>query len=438
MSSEGTEPAVRRAAALRVFLAGLLGAAAFCSLALVPPVASAGARGPADAPHVALANAAKSSPHHAPRTPPRAKPKTKREAPLRGNPARAVVSYEAMQKYLYIKGSDLYIEELGDTSNSYLWPFSQAVAATVSVAHIQGEKNKLSSAMANQLDGLGQYLTTAPATATTSAESLQSLPHYAATISQAGPGGTSYYDDNDWVGIEMARLYELTGQEAALVLAEQILAFEEAGWDTNASAPCPGGIPHATNGPEAENRSTISTAPAAELALQLYHITHSAPYLQFAETAYNWVRQCLLTPSGLYADHLEADGEVDPEFWSYTQGVMIGAGALLYKETGNGGYLAQANATAATALSAFRLETLAAENPFFASVFLRNLMYLDSIVHSHAGITLAQEYVNWAWESLREPDGLFLSAEGGKTTLLGQSAVAQIYALLGTSPATYF
>jgi hypothetical protein len=343
-----------------------------------------------------------------------------------------------MQKYLYINGADLYREELGDTSNSYLWPFSQAVAAAVSVAHIRGELGGTRATLSTQLHGLEKYLTTAPPIATTSTESLQSLPHYAATISQAGPAGTSYYDDNDWVGIEMARVYELTHSEPALALAEQIMAFEEAGWDSNPSTPCPGGIPHATNGAEAEARSTISTAPAAELGLQLYRITGNAAYLQFAQTAYNWVRECLLTSGGLYADHLEADGELDPELWSYTQGVMIGAGALLYQVTGNSGYLAQASANASAALSAFPLPTLAAENPFFASVFLRNLLYLDSILHSGAGSVLAQEYLGWAWESLREPNGLFLSAEGGKPTLLGQSAVAQIYALLSTNPASYF
>ena len=31
----------------------------------------------------------------------------------------------------------------------------------------------------------------------------------------AGPGGTKYYDDNDWVGIELVRMYQLTHQSGA-------------------------------------------------------------------------------------------------------------------------------------------------------------------------------------------------------------------------------
>ena len=345
-----------------------------------------------------------------------------------------------MQKYLYLSQVDLYAEELGRTSPSYLWPFSQALAATMSLAHVRTQGAKASFIMGAQLHGLAAYLTTTPPVATTSAESFASVPHFAASIASAGTPATSFYDDNDWVGIELARLYELTRDEAALTLAEQIMAFEQAGWSNNPGGACPGGIPHAVSEGGAA-RSTISTAPAAELGVQLYEITRNAAYLQFAEAAYAWVRGCMLLTSGLYADHLESSGEPDPEVWSYTQGVMIGAGALLYKATGNQAYLDQAYMSAEAALSYFSLEILGAEGgpaPAFASIFFRNLLYLDWILHSSTGRQLAQEYVNWAWESLRQPNGLFSSAEGNATSLLGQAAITQIYALLSTNPASYF
>jgi uncharacterized protein YyaL (SSP411 family) len=361
----------------------------------------------------------------------------KRPRPLSPNAKKAIAAYEAMQKYFYLGSSNLYREELNSASNSFLWPFSQAIAATVSVAHIRGQNAKAAFSAGADLRGLQQYVSSAPPVAVSSTEALQSLPHFTATIAAAGGGATSYYDDNDWVGIEMARLYELTHDEAALSLAEQIFAFEQAGWSTSTTNACPGGIPHSDSETD-DNRSTISTAPAAELAVQLYRDTGNAGYLQFAEGAYAWVRSCLLTSSGLYADHLEANGEEDGEIWSYTQGVMIGAGALLYQATGNAGYLNQAAETANIALASCPLEILGAENPFFASVFLRNLIYLDSLLHDPAGIALANQYVNWSWNSLHEPNGLFLSANGSKTTLLEQAAVAQIYALLSTEPNTFF
>lgn len=369
------------------------------------------------------------------------RPQCRRESPqqieLASDRERALKLFEAMQRYFYIPAAGLYKEELGASSSSFLWPFSQALAATVSVAHFKGRLSQLLPTLRSQLGALQQYLTNAVPTAVASQEALQSLPHYNATVAALGAGGTAFYDDNDWVGIELVRLYQLTHEEAPLALAEQIMTFEMTGWDASASAPCPGGIPH-SDAPNAENRSTISTAPAAELAVMLYRITHIESYLGFARDAYAWVRSCLLEPQGLYADHIEGDGERDPELWSYTQGVMIGAGALLYEVTGEAHYLEEAAASAQAAQAYFTLERLAVENPFFVSVYLRNLLYFDALEHSEAGTLVAKEYLRWAWGSLREANGLILSADGTPTILLGQSAYVQIYALLALEPAAYF
>ena len=97
------------------------------------------------------------------------------------------------------------------------------------------------------------------------------------------------------------------------------------------------------------------------------------------------MRACLLLPSGLYADHVNRQGVVEPHLWSYNQGVMIGAGTLLYQATGNCAYLYQARQTAAAALAYFTPERLGAENPFFPSVYFRNLLYLDSVTHDPPG-----------------------------------------------------
>lgn len=342
-----------------------------------------------------------------------------------------------MRRYFYIPGTGLYREKLGASSGAYLWPFSQALAATVSVGLIGDRSPQTAQNLHALLYGLGKYLTSTAPTASASGDELQSLPHFGATAASTQPGPVSYYDDNDWVGIALTRAYELTGNQSALSLAEQILAFEMAGWDSDPDASCPGGIPHSTSA-GGRNRSTISTAPAAELALALYEITTEPSYLSFAETAYEWVRRCTLMPSGMYADNIARDGELDPQLWSYTQGVVIGAGALLYHVTGVQTYLRQSEQTAHTALSYYTLEKLAAENPFFVSVFLRNVLYLGSELHDNLGQALAQQYVDWAWNSLREPNGLFLSATGSPTVLLGQSAVTQIYVLLSTSPSRFF
>jgi hypothetical protein len=112
--------------------------------------------------------------------------------------------------------------------------------------------------------------------------------------------------------------------------------------------------------------------------------------------------------------------------------------ALLYQATGNAAYLYQARQTAQAAVAYFTPERLAAENPFFPSVYFRNLMYLDSITHDPPGSAPAQNYVNYAWQYLRLSDNVFVAGTPASAQLLYQAAIAQIYALLSSPASTYF
>jgi hypothetical protein len=349
------------------------------------------------------------------------------------NAERAQLAFEAMQKIYYIEGSGLYQGE----PFSFLWPFSQALAATMSMANIPSLKNVVAHEVYARLVGLKSYLdlnnSGAPEGTYTS-----TLAAYDGTVAPPeGPGGAKYYDDNAWVGIELARMYELTHVPDVLGAAEGIMAFEMAGWDTQPQIACPGGIPF-SNLAENTERNTVTDAPTAELALQLYRLTGNAQDLQFAEMAYEWVRACLTEPNGLYADHINARGKIEPTEWSYNQGTMIGAGVLLYQATGNGAYLYQARQTAKAALAYYTSERLGQENPFFVSVYFRNMLYLDSVTRDPPGMKLVQGYVNYAWEHLRLSDDVFVFGSPATAQLLVQAAIVQDYALLSTSPTTYF
>jgi Glycosyl hydrolase family 76 len=368
---------------------------------------------------------------------PMCKPKPK--PVLHGDPARALLALEAMQRYYYIAGSGLYQGE----PFSYLWPFSQALAATVTMASVQGIAKipGLANAMRREvnarLTGLRAYWDSdnsgQPEGTFTS-----TLAAYDGTVAPpAGPGGAKYYDDNEWVGIELARIYRLTHEPAILASAESLMAFVMAGWDEHAAWACPGGVPF-SNLPESGERNTVTNAPGAELGVVLYRITGNAAYLQFAEKAYEWVRHCLLEYNGLYADHIGDRGVVTGSYWSYNQGAMIGAGALLYQATRNGAYLWQARQTAKAALAHFTPERLAGENPFFVSVYFRNMLYLDSLTHDPPGTKLAQPYVDYAWQHLRLADNLFVFGSPPGGDVLTQAAIVQIYGLLSSPPSTYF
>jgi hypothetical protein len=382
------------------------------------------------------------------------KKKAKRKHGLHGNPARALAGYTAMQQNFYIPGTGLYEGE----PYSYLWPFSQALVATVSVSGIRGQAAKLAVTYARELHvrmyGLAKYWSPPgsvgeplpgeqpEAEATEGGESPETvgvpppaLPSYNGSV--VPPGGVSYYDDNEWVGIEFARLYKRRHEAPLLEKAEQIMAFVMAGWQTNPKLACAGGVPF-SDSPSNTDRNTITNGPATELGVQLYRITGNQTYLQFAQTAYEWTRGCLLQPNGLYADHIRQRGVIDPTLWSYTQGVMIGAGTLLYQATGNSAYLNQARETARAAQAYFTVPRLLGENPFFPSVYFRNLMYLDSTVHDPSGSRVAQSYVNYMWVNRRLKSGLFVFGTPLSSQLLVQAAVVQTYALLSTSSSTYF
>jgi len=425
----------------RLLLGALLAlfGAAGCALATVDgALAAPGARAaslyPAGASRPLIAIAQTASSRQAKRSRPiRARRKKARKPVLHGDPLRAQLAFQAMQKYYYLQGSGLYTGE----PFSYLWPFSQAFAATVSMANVPVIRTSFAQELHERLIGLREYLDTSNSGASEGTFT-STLAAFDGTVAPpAGPGGTKYYDDNAWVGIELARLYRLTHNAAVLGTAEGIMAFEMAGWQGDPELACSGGIPF-SNASENTDRNTVTNGPVAELGVQLYRITGNGQYLQFAEMAYAWVRRCLLAPGGLYADHISPNGVVEPTLWSYNQGTMIGAGTLLYQATGSGAYLYQARQTARAALAYFTPERLRAEIPFFPSVYFRNMLYLDSVTHDPPGPKLAQAYVDYAWQNLRLGNGLFVSGSPASPQLLVQAAVVQIYALLSSPASTYF
>src|SRR5271154_740560 len=390
---------------------------------------------PSELAHSAARRAAHAAAHAAAHEPQKERKKKHSKPLLHGNPARALLAFQAMQQHYYLQGSGLYEGE----PFSFLWPFSQAFAATVSMANVNipGMSASFQRELRARLVGLNDYLDVTNSDASEGAFT-STLPAFDGTVAPpVGPGGAKYYDDNDWVGIELARLYKIDHSPAVLGSAEAIMAFEMAGWQTDPQLACPGGIPF-SNGIESHERNAVTNAPAAELGVQLYKLTGEAQYLQFAEMAYQWVRSCLLQPNGMYADHISPKGVIEPMLWSYNQGSMVGAGTLLYQATGNSEYLFQARQTARAALAYFTLERLATENPFFPSVYFRNLLYLDSVTRDPPGPTIAQAYVNYARQHLRLSDDVFVSGSPASAQLLVQAAIVQIYALLSSPASTYF
>jgi hypothetical protein len=377
------------------------------------------------------ARSASSNAHSKPK--PKPKPKLSRaQLTEQQDISHAVLAFHAMQQSFYIEGTGLY---QGEPTYSFLWPFSQALAATVSLSDVPGQSAKYASELHARMVGLQSYLDTDNSGAEEGAFTSDLTGFDGTVVPPKGSGGAKYYDDNEWVGIELIRVYELTGETSALEQAEEIMAFVESGWQANPKFTCSGGEPF-SNSSENNTRNTVTTAPGAELAVLLYRTTGQGEYLSFAEMAYEWVRACMVESNLLYADHIGNKGVQETTEWSYNQGTMIGAGTLLYQATGNVTYLSQARQIATAALGYFTPERLAGENPFFVVVYFRNLLYLDALTGDPPGPTIAQNYVNYLSSYHLSSSGLYSTA-AYPPQLLVQAAVTQIYALLVSPPASY-
>jgi uncharacterized protein YyaL (SSP411 family) len=257
-----------------------------------------------------------------------------------------------------------------------------------------------------------------------------------------GSGDRKFFDDNAWTGLALVQAYRASRDPALLERARQVFEFTVSGWDGDPTHPAPGGVwwSQQMPNPRYAHRNAVSTSASAELGLQLYDVTGaSAPdELDWAIRMYAWVDTTLRGSNGLYGDHVDLAGVVDPGQLSYNQGTMIGASVLLYRITHDVAYLTRARALADTSLVVFG--PAFGQQPAYNAVFFRNLLLLGAASGDARYRATAQAYADQMWETQRDPvSGLFDVAYGRNRTiephrLLDQAAMLQIYAALALGP----
>ena len=306
---------------------------------------------------------------------------------------RAVDAYVAMQRYLFDVRSGEYRETVGAKPGAHAWPVSQALAATIALAHVPGASPRVAVAAAVRLDRVERF---------------RSGPVYA-----AAPGGDVYWDDNEW----LAQDFLADGDAASVQRAQAIFAAVVHAWDTDPSKPCAGGVQW-TEQAGNDDRNTVSTVNGALLGLELYEHTHSAAVLYWSRKMLDWVDACMIAGDGLTWDHIDGTGSVDETHWSYNEGSLIGALVLL-------GDLARAEQLADRALAYYDWN---AEPPEFASIFFVNVLQLAAADGRSDYVDAAQRYADDAWTNRRDPrTGLY------GTRLLDQAAFVRLDAALATA-----
>jgi hypothetical protein len=342
---------------------------------------------------------------------------------------RAEASYRALDQY-FGTGQGLLLEEYPNTqqnSYSYVWPYSQASIAAENLAGMPGAGPTWSSEASKRLDGYKPYwnATTTP----TGYDSYVRPP--------LGQGGDKFYDDNEWIGLNLIQNYQRTHDASSLARAKEIFALVVHGWDNDVTHPCSGGV-FWTQAPWSQDRNTISNGPGAELGAHLYLLTRDRSYLDWSKKMYAWAQKCMLAPNGLYWDHIDLAGNVEKTQWSYNQGVMLGAGTLLYKATGDRKYLTDARNLAKASLAFYGSDDRLWKQPTrFNSIYFKNLLILDSVAPDHSYKATMQAYADRAWTEARDPaTGLFHFVDG-PVQLLEQSGMVQIEALLAWPRSKY-
>ncbi|MEV0400224.1 glycoside hydrolase family 76 protein [Actinoallomurus sp. NPDC050550] len=356
-----------------------------------------------------------------------------------GAVARATASYRALQRYL-AADHGLYLETYPhreqDNPYSYVWPYSQALVGTLTLAGLPGG-GRYAGDVTDRLRALEAYW-----------NGQTDPPGYDSYLRPPlGQGGDKFYDDNEWIGLALVQHHKQTGDKAALARADQIFRLVVHGWDTDPSHPCPGGV-YWTQAPWSQDRNTVSNGPGAELGLQLYLRTRKPEYLTWAKRMFAWADGCLRAPNGLYWDHIDLKGTIEKTQWSYNQGVMLGAATLLYQATGDRTYLDKARAIAAAAISFYSADDRWFTQPArFNAIFFKNLLILDSQSPDPAYRKVIQRYADTVWDKVRDQrtgifptdldSGRFSFTGGNQVTLLEQSAMVQIYGLLAWRPRDY-
>jgi hypothetical protein len=330
------------------------------------------------------------------------------------NAYRAAVSFWAMRHEFLNTGTDTYRERAGVAGAAAAWPYSQALAATIAMTAVPKRGRLYVREAERRIDGLKPYMRPDGA--------------YAAGMGS----GDVYYDDNEWIALELVRWWNFHHDRAALARATRLFGVVRRAWDGNLQHPCPGGI-FWTDARDNDDRNTVTTATGALLALKLYEATHSRIYVTWARRMLAWVESCMRAPDGLLRDHLSLDGQLDETHWSYNQGTAIGAYVLLYRLTGDADSLRLAEGLADASLSYFDRTPGGREPPYFLVIFFRNLLGLYAADGNRAYREAAQAYADAAWERSRIADtSLFRFASPQPPTLLEQAAMVQIYATLTT------
>jgi hypothetical protein len=339
--------------------------------------------------------------------------------------------WAAIQEHFYRPDQGLYTEyypTIPGRRYSYLWPYSGVLSAANARALLKGDEASAAD-LRTTLENLEQYF-----------DARDEPPGYDSYPVDLG-GGTRFYDDNQWLGIDAIYAYRLLGDEALLQKSKVIWDFSISGWSDDMG----GGI--YWNEDETETKNTCSNGPAAVHALLLHEETGDQGYLDWAIRIMEWLDANLYDDTtGVYLDNVNANSIVDSRTFTYNTGTPLHAFALLFRATGDEKHLERARKLAADSLAHFAPTSVGdgvpvfPATPWFNSILMRGYAALYEVEPDPdpAGLRAIAALLAHAWRHNRDADG-FMHPDwsmSGPTTharwLLDQAPAIEIAALAAT------
>lgn len=161
---------------------------------------------------------------------------------------------------------------------------------------------------------------------------------------QPGPKASDrYYDDNAWLVLALAEVFELTKDTKYLDRSLATFRFVMSGEDDKLG----GGL--YWREVEKTSKNTCTNAPTIVSALRMHQLTKDDKHLETAKRLYTWTRKTLQDQDGLFWDNIRMDGRIDRRKFTYNSALMIRANCLLHEITGEETYLEEAKRMAAAA-----------------------------------------------------------------------------------------
>ncbi len=320
------------------------------------------------------------------------------------------------------KGTGLYSESCSSGKKggaAFMWGCGVQLSALISAAREDPSYLEEASAYADQLDrywivskGLGGFN---PATGNINSSS------------------DRYYDDNEWIIIDLTDLYQLTNKAAYLYKAQKTMEFVLSGESDKLG----GGI--FWHEPKQESKNTCSNAPAIVSLLRLYDLTHNQADLDAALRLYTWINATLQDPSdGLYYDNINIDGRVAKFKLTYNTALMIRANCLLYKVSGKDSYLTEAKRLGNSSIRKWvDSRTGVVKNPGrFSHLLLDAFIELNSVDSGNSlWLNTVDECVSYVHDHLKDTNGhypqtwdhLLPPKPLNKWALIDQASAARAY-----------